>query len=107
MRRNGYNIIARNYRTRLGEVDVIAYDGDTLCFIEVKARSSERFGLPQEALSKRKERQISKAALIFLKEKRLFNQKARFDVVSLISSREPPKITLIKGAFLLDESFSP
>ncbi|MBL7151388.1 MAG: YraN family protein [Candidatus Omnitrophica bacterium] len=107
LQENGYNIIARNYRTRLGEIDIIAYQKDTLCFIEVKTRSSGRFGLPQEALSKPKQRQIAKAALIFIKEKGLFNKKARFDVVSVIAWPKPAKINLIKGAFELDPSFSP
>ncbi|MFH0762664.1 MAG: YraN family protein [Candidatus Omnitrophota bacterium] len=107
LKKNGYNIIFRNYKTRLGEIDVIAYDKDTLCFIEVKTRSSDRFGLGQEAVSKPKQRQIAKAALIFIKEKNLLNRKARFDVASVLVSLGLPKINLIKDAFELDPSFSP
>jgi putative endonuclease len=107
LRKNGYNIIARNYKTGLGEIDIIAYDRDTVCFIEVKTRNSDRFGLPQEAVSRLKQRQIAKAALIFIKEKDLFNRKARFDVVSVMPSPQGAKMDLIKDAFELDAAFSP
>lgn len=107
LKENGYKIIARNYKTRLGEIDIIAYDEDTVCFVEVKTRNSERFGLPQEAVSRIKQRQIAKAALCFIKEKDLFNRKARFDVVSISYAQIPPKINLIKNAFELSESFTP
>lgn len=105
LKANGYKIIARNYKTKLGEVDIIARDKDTYCFIEVKTRHSDRFGLPGEAVAKFKQRQISKTALVFLKENRLLDKKARFDVVSLIYSKDKPRIELIKDAFELDESF--
>ena len=107
LKKNGYNIIARNYKTKLGEIDIIAYDKDTLCFIEVKTRNSDRFGLPQEAVSKHKQRQIAKAALIYIKEKDLFNRKARFDVVSVSSWLQGAKAELIKDAFELDATYSP
>lgn len=106
LKENGYRVLARNYRTRLGEIDIIALDQGTYCFIEVKARSSERFGLPQEALLRRKQRQISKAALIYLKENNLLEKRARFDVVSLIYQEGVPKLDLIKNAFELDSSFT-
>lgn len=102
---HGYKILARNYKTKLGEIDIIAEDCQTLCFIEVKTRSSRRFGLPSEALSSSKQRQISKAALLFLKKRRLLEKKARFDVVSIVYSEDRPELDLIKNAFSLDESF--
>ncbi len=105
LKANGYKIIARNYKTKLGEIDIIAKDKDSYCFIEVKTRHSDKFGLPSEAVSAFKQRQISKAALVFLKENRLLDKKARFDVVSIIYAQEPPQIDLIKNAFELDESF--
>lgn len=107
LKENGYKILVRNYRTKLGEVDIVARDKDTLCFIEVKTRHSDRFGLPKEAISSSKQRQISKAALLFLKENNLLDKKARFDVVSIIySQKQRPRLDLIKNAFELDESFS-
>ena len=105
LKTNGYKIITRNYKTKLGEVDIVARDRDTYCFIEVKTRRSDKFGLPQEAVSRFKQRQISKAALMFLKTNHLLDKKARFDVVSIIYSGYKPKIDLIKNAFELDETF--
>lgn len=107
LKQNGYRIIARNYKTRLGEIDIVAFDGDAVCFVEVKTRSSRRFGLPQEAVSGIKQRQIAKAALCFIKEKNFFNRRARFDVVSVDHSCRPAKLELIKNAFELNENFSP
>jgi len=101
----GYRILARNYRSKLGEIDIIAQDKDTICFIEVKSRTSDRFGLPKEAVFIPKQKQISQAALMFLKEKNMLDKKARFDVVSIIYSEGLPKIELIPNAFELNERF--
>jgi putative endonuclease len=98
---NRYRIIARNYRTSCGEVDIIARDGDTICFVEVKGRSSDRFGLPQEALSVAKQKKIVRVALFFLKEKKLLEAPARFDVVTVLFDEEPWRVELIKNAFEL------
>jgi len=104
---NGYRILARNYKTRLGEIDIIACDKDTFAFIEVKARSSDIRGLPSEAVSVTKQRQISKVAILFLKENKSLDKKARFDVVSLLYTEgAAPKIELIKDAFELDSRFT-
>ena len=105
LKENGYKILINNYKTRLGEVDIIAYDKDTLCFIEVKTRGSLRFGSPQEAVSHFKQRQISKVALQFLKRNNLLNKKARFDVVSVIYAEDKPAFDLIKNAFDLEERY--
>lgn len=107
LKENGYKIIVRNYKSRLGEIDIIAKDKDTFCFIEVKTRHSDKFGMPFEAISGFKQRQISKVALAFLKENKLLDKKARFDVVSIICSEDKPKLDLIKNAFELDERFTP
>ena len=103
---NGYKILQTNYKTKLGEVDIIAKDKDTFCFIEVKSRSSDRFGSGLDAVSNLKQKQISKAALSFLKEKNPLDNKARFDVISLDGSGSEEKITLIKNAFELDARFA-
>lgn len=102
----GYKILVKNYKSKLGEIDIIAIDKDTICFVEVKSRSSDRFGLPQEAVSGFKQRQISKAALSFLKENKLLDKKARFDVIALTYQGDSPKINLIRDAFELDSKFS-
>jgi len=106
LKESGYKILARNYRDRLGEIDIVARDKDTFCFIEVKTRNSLSFGLPQEAVSRAKQRQISKAALNFLKKNNLLDKKARFDVVSVVYSGGSPRLDLIKDAFNLDPSYT-
>lgn len=105
LNKSGYKILAKNYRTGLGEIDIIAKDKDTICFIEVKTRHSDKFGLPSEAISKSKQRHISRVALAFLKENNLLNQKARFDVVSVFYRDAEPKLDLIQNAFELDERY--
>ena len=106
LKNNGYRILARNYKTKLGEIDIIARDKDTVCFIEVKTRHSDRFGLPQEAISRSKQRHIAKVALMFLKENNLLSKRARFDVISIMHSEDTSKLDLIKNAFELDQSFT-
>jgi len=106
LKASGYKILQRNYKTKLGEIDIIAQDKDTLCFIEVKSRSSDRFGSGLEAVSALKQKQICKAALSFLKENKLLDKQARFDVVSLDASGDAEKITLIKNAFELNARYT-
>jgi putative endonuclease len=103
---NGYKIIAHNYKCKLGEIDIIAKDRKTICFIEVKTRNTERFGLPSEAISGKKQVHLARAALFFLKENRLLNQRARFDVVCLSCAQGLPRIELIKDAFELDSGYT-
>ena len=106
LKKQGYKVLYRNYKTKLGEIDIIAEDKDTLCFIEVKTRQSEKFGLPQEAVAWRKQAQVSKAALIFLKEKKLWDKKARFDVVAVLSNDKVVEFDLIKDAFELSGQYT-
>lgn len=106
LKKSGYKILARNYKTKLGEVDIIAREKDCICFIEVKARNTADFGLPKEAVGARKQRQIAKAALVYLKDNRLLGKSARFDVVSVLLDGASPKIELIRNAFELNSSFA-
>ena len=106
LKESGYIIRYRNYKTKLGEIDIIAEDSKVLCFIEVKTRSSERFGFGTEAVSSLKQKQIAKAALSFLKERKLLERKARFDVVSVDCSLITPRLALIKDAFDLPPGFT-
>ena len=84
LKKNGYLIIIKNYRCKLGEIDIIAKDGSDLVFIEVKTRSGLSYGSPAEAVNRRKQRQISRAAQYYLAEQQLFDSPARFDVISLL-----------------------
>ncbi len=80
--KRGYKIIEQNYTTPLGEIDIIARDGDTLVFVEVKTRESGRFGRPFEAVDRRKQRKIANVALLYLKRFRELPA-CRFDVLSI------------------------
>ncbi len=81
----GYRILERNFRSKGGEVDIVAQDsGGTMVFVEVKTRSSLAFGLPQLAVTPRKQRQIAKGALSWLARHRRQQQAARFDVIAIL-----------------------
>jgi putative endonuclease len=95
----GYRIIERNYRCRGGEVDIVALDGKTVVFVEVKTRSSEEYGPPQLAVDGRKQRQLTRAAMTYLKEKRLLTWSARFDVVGIVVRGKSHEVEHIKNAF--------
>ena len=99
LKKNGYKIIERNYVCKMGEMDIIAREKDTLVFVEVKTRTSTAFGPPQLAVNSAKQRQLSKVALYFLKEKQLEDMKARFDVVAILLGPKGKEIELIKDAF--------
>jgi len=105
LRKNRYKIIAQNYKNKFGEIDIIAEEKDRLVFIEVKTRHSDAFGGPEAAVDKFKQGQISKVALIFLKENNLLNKKARFDIVSITYMNQALKIKLTKDAFELNNKY--
>ena len=79
----GYKILERNYRKRMGEIDIIAQHQKTLCFIEVKTRQSHSHGSPLEAVTKQKQRQIIRLSLYYLKENNIADPQVRFDVVTI------------------------
>ena len=101
LKKHGYRILERNYACKMGEVDIIAKEKDTLVFVEVKTRTSTEFGPPQLAVNSSKQRQLSKVALTYLREKRLEDMKARFDVVAILLGPKGEKIELIGDAFNL------
>ena len=87
LKKSGYKILELNYRTPLGEIDIIAKDKETIVFVEVKTRSSKKFGLPGEAVNYQKQRHIRNSALYYLKSKGLLDKvSARFDVISILMS---------------------
>jgi putative endonuclease len=101
LKKHGYKIIKRNYRTKMGEIDIIAKDADTIVFIEVKARKSGAYH-PKAAVTKSKMRKISMAALYYLKSTRQLNVRARFDVVAIGSDENKDEnIEIVKNAFEL------
>ena len=99
LKKDGYKIIERNYRCKLGEIDIIAKDGDVLTFVEVKARRADEFEGPKSAVTPKKKRKISMVALHYLKETEQMDKKARFDVVAIRSFPEHPDAQIIKNAF--------
>jgi putative endonuclease len=98
--RRGYRIIERNCRSRWGELDLVAYDGDTLVFVEVKARRSPQFGDPAYAVDRRKQTRLIRLAERYLLRRRLGEPPCRFDVV-LVEERAvlPPRVEVITNAF--------
>lgn len=100
LERLGYRIIDTNFRTRIGEIDLVAYDGNILAFIEVKTRSSSRYGTPGEAIDWKKQRKLNKLALLYLSKNRVLYSQIRFDAVEVIVRDEQVRrIHLIKDAF--------
>ena len=101
--KQGYKIRERNYRTKLGEIDIIADCKGCVCFVEVRAKNSLSFGAPEETIIKRKQLQITKAALLYIKKYKLQDKSCRFDVVCIEGvDVSKPEIRLIKNAFELD-----
>ena len=99
---HGYRILERNFRCKVGEVDIIARDpkDTTLVFVEVKTRRGLSYGVPQLAVTPFKQRQISKAALTWLGKNRLHDHNARFDVIAiLLHTERPHSIEHIRNAF--------
>jgi putative endonuclease len=106
LKRLGYKIVERSARRKLGELDIVAVDprgaaGRTVVFIEVKTRVSHDAGHPAEAVDDRKQRQLSRVALAYLKGHGLLECPARFDVVAITwpAGAKKPKIEHYKGAF--------
>lgn len=99
LQKKGYRIVARNYRTPVGEIDIIARDGDTIVFIEVKTRTDISFGYPFEAVNKRKRQKLKNLALLYLKRQGK-ESPVRFDVLSISCVDNGKKdIEHIKDAF--------
>src|SRR5205807_9826717 len=109
LERAGYHIVAANFRLPIGrnlrdaivnaEIDIVAYDGPTLCFIEVKTRASDEFAPPQVNVDLRKRRQIARAARGYRKMLGLMNASYRYDVVTVVAKPvdDNPRVELLKG----------
>lgn len=100
LQKKGYRIVERGFRLFRGELDIIAYDGKTLVFVEVKTRAGTEFGLPEEAVTPAKQSQIKRIAQGYLIERRLGDPDCRFDVLSiLIKGDREQIITHFEDAF--------
>jgi putative endonuclease len=94
-----YQILERNYRCLLGEMDIVAREKGSLVFVEVKTRATKDFGGPAAAVHERKQRQLSRIALLYLNQKKIRDVPARFDVVAVDLSGSKPRIEVIQNAF--------
>lgn len=94
----GYKIIATNYRNKIGEIDIIAEDGNYIVFVEVKSRMSRAFGDPLEAIGAQKQHKIMQVAQGYLMKTRQLNAPCRFDAVAVLGDKES-EIRHVKNAF--------
>ncbi|MDI9570315.1 MAG: YraN family protein [Pseudomonadota bacterium] len=97
--RAGYAILDRNWRCPLGELDIVARDGGTLVFVEVRTRRSARFGAPEESVGFSKRRKLSRLATFYIHRYGLFDVPARFDVAAVHLLPSGPEVELIRDAF--------
>ena len=95
----GYKCLCRNYRCPLGEVDLVAKDGETLVFLEIKTRKGRSLGYAKEAVDARKRRQLSKVALAYMKANGCCDVKSRFDVVAISFQGVGKEIEVVQNAF--------
>jgi len=97
----GYRILERNVRMGRGEIDIVAREGGEIVFVEVKTRTTTRMGTPAEAVGPRKQEQLRRLALLYLKSRSIGETPCRFDVATIIlpGTGEKPEIEIIKGAF--------
>jgi putative endonuclease len=101
LQRRGYAIIERRYRTRFGEIDIIARDGETTVFVEVKTRAGSDFGEGAEAVTPLKQRRIGQMAVDYASRHRLHDSPCRFDVVTVDLGGSTPRIEVYVHAFEL------
>ena len=103
LERAGFRVVERRYRRRVGEIDIIAEQGELVVFVEVKTRHSERYGTPGESITAGQRRRMARAALDFLTRRRWLERPCRFDVVEVYATNEViSRVRHIEGAFHLD-----
>lgn len=98
LRKLGYRIVERTYRDRPGEIDLIARDGETIVFVEVRSRSRTDSGAPEETISDAKRRTLVRTAEKYLRRKKLDDAPARFDVISIVWHDDGPRIEHFRDA---------
>lgn len=105
LEKHDYKIVARNYKIRSAEIDIIAEKNLTIIFVEVKTRSNIRHGLAVEAVNLRKQKRIIEAASVFLQDEKYFDYACRFDVIEIYSVGENFKVNHIENAFKIVSDF--
>lgn len=101
LRTRNYTIVARNYRCRAGEIDLVALDGATVVFVEVRSRRGTLAGTPLESVDGRKQAKVAQVARHFVAARGWHERDARFDVVGVQFDAEPPAVEHVQGAFEL------
>lgn len=99
LEQRGYIVMARRYRTRGGELDIVARDGEYIVFVEVKARQDDSFGDPEEAVTLQKQHRLVAMATDYLARAGLSESPCRFDVVGINVDTTPPTVSVIPDAF--------
>jgi putative endonuclease len=100
LKRKKFSVVERGFRFHRGEIDIIAFDADTLVFIEVKTRRDKIFGLPEESVTPAKQTQLRRVAEAYLMVNNLFHVPCRFDILSIsYDEKEGYKIRHLKNAF--------
>ncbi len=99
LRKKGFKIIETNFTCRIGEIDIIAKKGDTVCFIEVKLRKSKSFGSPFEAIDWRKREKIFKTAQYYCLVNKIIDKQLRFDAIGINLSEGVPEIEHLENIF--------
>ena len=96
----GYRVLESNYRNKIGEIDLIAFDNDILVFLEVKTRTSFKYGYAFEAVDYRKQKKIISTSLVYIKYKNYNDTQIRYDIIEIYLT-ENPKINHLENAFYL------
>lgn len=99
LKKNGCKILETNFRNLFGEIDIIATDRDVIVFVEVKTRQEGGVISPKEAVTLKKQKTIAKVAESWLKSKKRYGAKARFDVIAIVSDNKTKRIEWVKNAF--------
>ena len=94
-----YKILEENFKCKIGEIDIIASDGEYIIFVEVKTRTSTKYGIPCQAVNFYKQRIIGKVASLYLSNNKLYNEMCRFDIVGILIMNKQISISHIENAF--------
>lgn len=105
LRKNGYTLVEKNFRTRFGEIDVVTKRGEYWVFVEIKTRRNANFGFPEEAVDRKKQRRLTSAAEAFLEKRHLGDPPVRFDVLTVTwDGVREPQFLIVEDAFQCEES---
>lgn len=99
LKKQGYEIMERNYHTRYGEIDIVCKNNHSLIFVEVKTRRNTTYGTPEEAVTPRKIEHLKKAAYVYLQGQDKYYKELRFDVIGILLQGKDMNINHIKNAF--------